>query len=469
MTEFWVSQGKKFCEICKCYFGNNRASIEHHENGQRHKAALAVKIRDLGKARTDKDLQTAKMMSTIAHMESAALASMNEHGEGITHGPALPETGIRPTAFDPKQYKDVGSMSKAMANLREGGISAGTVSRGGLSNSLKTALKSEISTKAMSVNLTDGTSFGPRLSGVGGPQIDPFMAAAAAGPALPFAPPTEEAVMWVRAEAEDGRPYYWHIYDGSTTWERPGKFLTAEAYQQQLAELEKNKKQNYKGKRATESEIQKMERDTLKDFLKSKITSEGLAVPKDAEILKDDHGKKRKKRWDERGPKVKAERTEKEPKKERTAEEDSDIPLPPDELPTSSNVFYSGDVMITGLKDANEREQEYSEIKQEVPSVEDIITQQTGNSKSGPFGPWIRVTQEEKERNANFESPLTARYRELDEQKKQKEEELAKAEAAEPKIKFEEKTAAVLTKKVKGPIEFKKKSATKNIRKRTDI
>ncbi len=42
-------------------------------------------------------------------------------------------------------------------------------------------------------------------------------------------------------------------------------------------------------------------------------------MPKDAEILKDDHGKKRKKRWDERGPKVKAERTEKEPKKEKTA------------------------------------------------------------------------------------------------------------------------------------------------------
>ena len=34
--------------------------------------------------------QTAKMMSTIAHMESAALASMKEHGEGITHGPELP-------------------------------------------------------------------------------------------------------------------------------------------------------------------------------------------------------------------------------------------------------------------------------------------------------------------------------------------------------------------------------------------
>ena len=41
----------------QCYFGNNRASIEHHENGLRHKAALAAKIRDLGKARTDKDLQ----------------------------------------------------------------------------------------------------------------------------------------------------------------------------------------------------------------------------------------------------------------------------------------------------------------------------------------------------------------------------------------------------------------------------
>ena len=30
--------------------------------------------------------------------------------------------------------------------------------------------------------------------------------------------------------------------------------------------------------------------------------------------------------------------------------------------------------------------------------MEDIITQQTGNNKSGPFGPWVRITQEEKER-----------------------------------------------------------------------
>ena len=65
-------------------------------------------------------------------------------------------------------------MSKAMANLREGGISAGTVfftflilelnlkcqvSRGGLSNSLKTALKSEISTKGRPNVISSKSSF----------------------------------------------------------------------------------------------------------------------------------------------------------------------------------------------------------------------------------------------------------------------------------------------------------------------
>ena len=42
-------------------------------------------------------------------------------------------------------------------------------------------------------------------------------------------------------------------------------------------------------------------------------------MPKDAELLKEDHGKKRKKKWEDRGPKVKAERAEKEPKGEKAA------------------------------------------------------------------------------------------------------------------------------------------------------
>ena len=36
MASYWKSQPKKFCEICKCWLGDNKASIEFHERGKSH-------------------------------------------------------------------------------------------------------------------------------------------------------------------------------------------------------------------------------------------------------------------------------------------------------------------------------------------------------------------------------------------------------------------------------------------------
>ena len=87
MSERWVSVGRKYCDICKvsfldyfvftiyniCFqsdllflnnctlfgynalfqvwFADNRASIEFHERGEKHKNAMAQKLRDVGKSR----------------------------------------------------------------------------------------------------------------------------------------------------------------------------------------------------------------------------------------------------------------------------------------------------------------------------------------------------------------------------------------------------------------------------------
>nr|CDJ90806.1 Zinc finger domain containing protein [Haemonchus contortus] len=94
MADVWKSQGRKFCEICKVWFGDNRASIEFHERGRKHKAALDAKLRELGKATREKEKMVgsmqSKMNSALAAMEAAALKSMKEHGEAIVQGPALP-------------------------------------------------------------------------------------------------------------------------------------------------------------------------------------------------------------------------------------------------------------------------------------------------------------------------------------------------------------------------------------------
>ncbi|CAN8006530.1 unnamed protein product, partial [Ixodes hexagonus] len=46
---YWKSQPKKFCEACKCWFADNRASIDFHEKGKNHQANVQQRIKDIMK------------------------------------------------------------------------------------------------------------------------------------------------------------------------------------------------------------------------------------------------------------------------------------------------------------------------------------------------------------------------------------------------------------------------------------
>jgi hypothetical protein len=39
-TQFWVSQGKHWCEYCKCWMSNNQKTIITHNQGPKHKEAV---------------------------------------------------------------------------------------------------------------------------------------------------------------------------------------------------------------------------------------------------------------------------------------------------------------------------------------------------------------------------------------------------------------------------------------------
>ncbi|CAN8012618.1 unnamed protein product [Ixodes pacificus] len=46
---YWKSQPKKFCEACKCWFADNKASIDFHEKGKNHQANVQQRIKDIMK------------------------------------------------------------------------------------------------------------------------------------------------------------------------------------------------------------------------------------------------------------------------------------------------------------------------------------------------------------------------------------------------------------------------------------
>ncbi|XP_009801392.1 zinc finger protein ZOP1-like isoform X1 [Nicotiana tabacum] len=61
MTEFWVSQGNKWCDFCKIFISNNPTSIRNHDLGTRHKENVANRLSTMRqeKAAKDKDLKEA--------------------------------------------------------------------------------------------------------------------------------------------------------------------------------------------------------------------------------------------------------------------------------------------------------------------------------------------------------------------------------------------------------------------------
>ena len=48
-TEYWKSNPRKFCDYCKCWFADNRPSIEFHEVGKKHKENVAKRLQEIGK------------------------------------------------------------------------------------------------------------------------------------------------------------------------------------------------------------------------------------------------------------------------------------------------------------------------------------------------------------------------------------------------------------------------------------
>ncbi|CAG0883995.1 unnamed protein product [Cyprideis torosa] len=74
MSEYWVSQQRRFCEFCNCWMADNKISIQLHEGGKRHKDAVEKKLRDMRKKNRKEDKEKASFEAHMARIEEEALA-----------------------------------------------------------------------------------------------------------------------------------------------------------------------------------------------------------------------------------------------------------------------------------------------------------------------------------------------------------------------------------------------------------
>ncbi|OMO74128.1 Zinc finger, U1-type [Corchorus capsularis] len=75
MTEYWVSQGNKWCDYCKIYIANNPSSIRNHELGQRHKESVAKRLDTMRKESTAKEKEKKEAARALEQIEAKAKRS----------------------------------------------------------------------------------------------------------------------------------------------------------------------------------------------------------------------------------------------------------------------------------------------------------------------------------------------------------------------------------------------------------
>ncbi|CAI0447084.1 unnamed protein product [Linum tenue] len=75
MTEYWVSQGNKWCDFCKIFLSNNPSSIRNHELGQRHKDNVAKRLTTMRQEKVAKEKAVNEAARALEQIEAKAKRS----------------------------------------------------------------------------------------------------------------------------------------------------------------------------------------------------------------------------------------------------------------------------------------------------------------------------------------------------------------------------------------------------------
>ena len=81
MSEKWKSLPRKYCEACKCWFGDNKASIAHHEGGKNHKDNMVKFLKAVRARSAKKNAEEALAKKFFSKVDEQALKSFQKDVE----------------------------------------------------------------------------------------------------------------------------------------------------------------------------------------------------------------------------------------------------------------------------------------------------------------------------------------------------------------------------------------------------
>ncbi|KAH8393967.1 hypothetical protein KR215_011304, partial [Drosophila sulfurigaster] len=187
-TEYWKSNERKYCDFCKCWLSDNKASIAFHESGKRHKLNVAKRITDISRSSEKAEREKQKMNMEIRKMEEAAMKSYAQDIHGH-HGDMT--------------ARSIHTVLGANAAASSSGSSKLSYGKPRQVDPMRLEGDSDEEEDSRRVNVDK----------VGSEAVP-------------------DASLWVEGKSDEGHTYYWNVKTNESVWEPPKEgFLSYEEYE----------------------------------------------------------------------------------------------------------------------------------------------------------------------------------------------------------------------------------------------
>jgi WW domain-binding protein 4 len=115
MADYWKSNPKYFCEVCKCWFANNKISIENHEKGLRHKGNIEKRLHETRRKAAVKEKEDEKVSETLEKIEKAAKAAYQRDKKSIVPR----ESSVVKAALEKEKKIKTGKLKKVESHTNK--------------------------------------------------------------------------------------------------------------------------------------------------------------------------------------------------------------------------------------------------------------------------------------------------------------------------------------------------------------
>ncbi|XP_050450584.1 WW domain-binding protein 4 [Cataglyphis hispanica] len=230
MADYWKSQGRKFCDFCKCWIADNKPSIDFHEGGKKHKENVSKRLKEIYKNSAKQAKQNKKFENDLKKMENAAMAAYMKDVENNTRDMTVQniikekvnkiETRETPQNFNRIPLAAPETIPRFRSNTEQFSPKVDPC------DPILSKTAPSFPRVQGSENRTPGKSKANKTKGKGRKAQEDDR---------PTAPVRK---LWYEALSPEGYTYYWHIETNESIWEPPEEGYMTLAEQEEEAKEE---------------------------------------------------------------------------------------------------------------------------------------------------------------------------------------------------------------------------------------